>query len=596
MCLRMAKRVAIIDRIRCRNGTTCNFICGHYCPVNRTGKDCIVVSELDKKPIIDEALCTGCGICPKKCPVQCISIVNLPEKLDEEPIHRFGKNEFELFKLPIPKFGAVVGILGRNGIGKSTALNILSGSLKPNLGRMADKPTDEEIVNRYAKSHLGAYFEKLFKGQIKVSYKPQRIDLIPKMFSGTVKEMLDKADERKVAAKLIKELDAEGIMSRKISQLSGGELQKVAIVAAAAKKADVYYFDEPASFCDITTRIRVARIIRGLASEGVAVMVVEHDLATLDYISDEIQIFYGEHACYGIVSQSKAVRRGINEYLDGYLPDDNVRFRDYSIKFFSMPAERDASKEVLFKFEELHKGFESFRLSTNAGVVHKGEVLSVMGANGLGKTTFLKMLAGMEKPDKGKVEKVKIAYKQQYPDSNVEGTVKEWLVKTAKDRYNSGWYKQSILEKLGLRNLLDREVRELSGGELQKLYIAVTLSQDCAIFAFDEPSAFIDVEDRLLVADVIKDFVIRQNVCAIVVDHDVQFIDHIGDSMLVFKGTPSVDGHVVGPVSKRDGMNDVLEMLDITYRLDRETHRPRINKPGSSLDRTQREQGKYYYN
>jgi ATP-binding cassette subfamily E protein 1 len=324
-------------------------------------------------------------------------------------------------------------------------------------------------------------------------------------------------------------------------------------------------------------------------------MVVEHDLATLDYISDEIQIFYGEHGANGVVSQSKSVRRGINEYLDGYLPDDNVRFRDYPIKFNVVAVDNDASSGVLFKFNELEKKFDRFRMTTNAGVVHRGEVMSVMGANGLGKTTFLKMLAGVEKPDSGEVEKVKIAYKQQYPDSNVDGTVKEWLMKVAQSRYVSGWYKQNVLEKLGLGKLLDHEVRELSGGELQKLYIAVTLSQECDIFAFDEPSAFVDVEDRLMVADVIKDFVMKQGVCAIVVDHDVQFIDHIGDSMLVFNGVSGVEGNVLGPVNKRDGMNEVLKMLDITYRHDQETNRPRINKPGSNLDRTQRSKNRYYY-
>jgi len=591
----MARRVAVIERVRCKNGTTCDFICGHYCPVNRTGKDCIVINKLDNKPIIDEVLCTGCGICPKRCPVQCIVVVNLPERLKEDPVHRYGDNEFELFKLPIPKFGAVVGILGRNGIGKSTALNILSGNLKPNLGHYRKQPSDADIVGRYSGSHLGAYFEKLFAGRMSVSYKPQRIDLLPKMFSGTVGELLGKADERGVAGRLVEELGMKDIMSRELSKLSGGELQKVAIVAAASKKADVYYFDEPASFCDITTRIKVARLIKGLASKDVAVMVVEHDLATLDYISDEIQIFYGEHGAYGIVSQSKSVRRGINEYLDGYLPDDNVRFRDYAIKFASTSSERDTSRDVLFSFNEMEKRFEHFRLTTNAGVVHKGEVMAVMGANALGKTTFLKMLAGMEKPDRGKVQKVKIAYKQQYPDSDVDGTVKDWLVRAAKERYGSGWYKQGILEKLGLGRLLDREVRELSGGELQKLFIGVTLSQECDIFAFDEPSAFIDVEDRLIVADVIKDFVIRKAVCAVVVDHDVQFIDHTGDSMLIFEGKPGVEGHVVGPVGKRDGMNDVLKMLDITYRHDKETQRPRINKPGSALDREQRGRGQYYY-
>jgi len=168
-------------------------------------------------------------------------------------------------------------------------------------------------------------------------------------------------------------------------------------------------------------------------------------------------------------------------------------------------------------------------------------------------------------------------------------------MEAAKTKFSSGWYKQTILEKLGLGKLLDNTAKTLSGGELQKLHIAMTLSKECEIYAFDEPSAFIDVEDRLLVAEVIKDFVIKNEVCAIVVDHDVQFIDYIGDSMLVFEGKSGKEGKVFGPVTKREGMNRVLKMLDITYRKDQETKRPRINKPDSQLDQQQRSKGNYYY-
>ena len=222
-------------------------------------------------------------------------------------------------------------------------------------------------------------------------------------------------------------------------------------------------------------------------------------------------------------------------------------------------------------------------------------IMAVMGANGLGKTTFLRLLTGELKPDEGTLNKYKIAYKPQYLSYDVKGTVREFLIKAAKDKFSSGWYKQNILEKLGLGKILDNEIKDLSGGELQKTYIALTLSRDCEIFAFDEPSAFIDVEDRLIVAEVIKDFILNKEACAIVVDHDVQFIDYIGDSMLVFSGIPGKEGHVFGPCSKEEGMNTVLKMLDVTYRHDKETFRPRINKPGSRLDRLQRKEGKYYY-
>ena len=321
-------RIAIIDQDKC-HPEQCNWLCFGACPVNRTGKECIIKG---KKAIIDEELCTGCGICPKKCPYEAIQIVNLPEELKEEPVHRFGKNAFRLFRLPIPKKGEVVGILGRNGIGKSTALEILSGKIIPNLGDFENGGNYDRVIEKYSKVSLGDYFRKLKNGEIRVAYKPQRIELLPKVFSGKVGELINRIDERDIGEKLINELGIEHLKERKLDELSGGELQKVAIIATAVKDADFYFFDEPASFADVTSRIKIAKLIRSLKEVG-AVIVVEHDLATLDYISDEIQILYGVEGAFGIVSQSKGVRRGINEYLDGYLPDDNVRFRDYSIKF-----------------------------------------------------------------------------------------------------------------------------------------------------------------------------------------------------------------------------------------------------------------------
>jgi ATP-binding cassette, sub-family E, member 1 len=584
-------RVAIIDEDKCLP-EQCSWLCFGACPVNRTGKECITKG---KKAAIDEELCTGCGICPKKCPFGAINIVNLPEELKEEPIHKFGKNSFRLYRLPIPKKGEVVGILGRNGIGKSTALEILSGKLIPNLGEFESEGNYDSVIERYSTVALGDYFRKLKNKEIKVSYKLQRIELIPKVFSGKVYEMIKKVDERGVGDELIKELGIEHLKDRKLDELSGGELQKVAIIAAAAKDADFYFFDEPASFADVTSRIKIAKLIRGLKEIG-SVLVVEHDLATLDYISDEIQIIYGSEGAYGIVSQSKGVRRGINEYLDGYLPDDNVRFRDYEIDFKEKSGDSVLSSEVLVEFSEMEKDFENFSLKTNSGKIYKGEVLTIMGANGLGKSTFLNLLAGKIKPDVGDVKNYNISYKEQYPSGEFEGTVRNELMAVAKGEFNSGWYKQNILEKLNLSKVIDNKISDLSGGELQKFHVALCLSREADIYALDEPSAFVDVEDRLKVAEVIKEFVIKKEKCAIVVDHDVQFVDYLGDRMLVFLGEPAVKGFVEGPLSKREGMNKVLEMLDITYRKDISSHRPRINKPGSTLDSEQRKKKEFYYN
>ncbi len=588
----MVKRIAVIDKEKCNPIACGDYLCLRTCPLNRMGKEAMYKGSDGKAHINEDIATDACQVCVNICPFGAIHMVKLADKLTSKPIHRYD-DQFILYNLPLPSFNKVVGILGRNGIGKSTAVKILAGVLNPNLAEPEKETSFDELIKMFKGTETQKFLEKVKEGEVTISYKPQAVHLIPKQVNGKVKDLLEKANQTGKLKEIIDTLKLNNILDSNISEISGGELQRVAIAATVLKEANFYFFDEPASFLDITSRITVAKLIRSLANEDTAVMVVEHDLATLDYISDQIQILYGDPAVYGIVSKPKLVRRAINEYMDGYLPDDNVRFRSYKIKF-QTGMERAMNRPILFSWPELKKSFTSFNLEVNAGEMKKGEILTITGSNGLGKTTFLKMVAGMLKPDEGQIEgKLEIAYKPQQLKVQ-DGTVREWLEKHT-DIHDSGWFEKNILEKLNLKNILERKLKNLSGGELQKVYVAITLSQDADIYAFDEPSAFIDVEDRLKVAEVIRDFMIKKDTCAIVVDHDVQFLDYIGDSMLVFFGEPGKEGKVKGPMAKESGMNEVLKMLDITYRMDKESKRPRINKEGSQLDREQKKSGKYYY-
>ncbi|OYT54913.1 MAG: ribosome biogenesis/translation initiation ATPase RLI, partial [Candidatus Hecatellales archaeon ex4484_218] len=173
-------RVAVIDKDKCKP-KDCGKQCYNFCPMVRTKIYAIKFDEEDKKPRIIESLCTGCGICVKKCPFQALTIVNLPEELEGECSHRYGENAFKLYRLPIPLPSKVTGLVGKNGTGKTTALKILAGEIKPNLGKFDVEPSWDEIIRYFRGSPLQEYFNKLKDGKIKVIHKPQYVDRIPQL-------------------------------------------------------------------------------------------------------------------------------------------------------------------------------------------------------------------------------------------------------------------------------------------------------------------------------------------------------------------------------------------------------------------------------
>jgi len=585
----MAKRIAVIEREKCINGRGCTFICASVCPVNRSGEECITLAE-DKKPVIDESLCIGCGICPKRCPAKCISVINLPEQLKEKPIHRYGKNQFELFSLPTPIFGKVVGIIGMNGIGKSTALKILAGVTKPNLGELEKEAGFNELIEFFKGTEAQLFFEKIKDGEITISYKPQQVDLIPKIEKGKVRKLLEHVDEKKKLDEIADILDIKEILDNDIRKVSGGELQRVAIAAAVLKKANLYIFDEPTSYLDIRQRLKIAKFIRELADKDTAVMVVEHDLIILDYMTDLVHIMYGKEGVYGVVSGPKAAKAGINVYLSGYLKEENVRFRDHAIKFLARPPAKTFARNILTGWKDIEKDFAKFSLKAKEGNVLKNEVVGILGENGIGKTTFVKILAGVLKQDKGSItEHVKVSYKPQYLESASNKSVMSVLKDAVKN------YSHQLIIPLKLEPLFDKKLNELSGGELQRVAIAYCLSQEADLYLLDEPSAYLDVEQRLIISKIIDEMMLHRNATALVVDHDVLFVDYLSQRLLVFEGVPARKGGVLGPFAMEDGMNLFLKDLGITFRRDPESNRPRANKIGSVKDREQKAKGKYYY-
>ncbi len=603
-------RLAVIDYDSCKP-KKCSYECINVCPVNRTGRG--VAIEADKarrgKPVIYEDACIGCGLCVKACPFNAIFIVNLPAELEEEAVHRYGVNGFKLYRLPVPRDGKIVGLIGKNGTGKTTAVRILLGEIKPNLGDPGREPSWDEIIRRFRGSELQNYFQKLANGELRTAHKIQYVDLLPRKLKGTVGELLTRADERGVARELAQELGLDTVWDRDIRKLSGGELQKLLIAAVLSKEADVYVFDEPSSYLDVRERVRVARLITRSVKPGKYFFVIEHDLAVLDYLSEYVHILYGEPGAYGIVSRPYGVRNGINYFLEGYLPAENVRLRKEPIRFRkSVEAEQvrneegESKRKKLLEWTDLRVRRGDFTLEAEAGEIWSGEVIGIVGPNGIGKTTFLLTLVRRIEPEEGTVVELgeyTVSFKPQYisPRLFPEGATVGDLIREANPEaaLPGSWLYLELVKKLRLDRLWDREARKLSGGEMQKLAVAISLAREADIYFLDEPSAYLDVEERLSVARVIRRLTETREAASFVVEHDLLIIDFISDKLVPILGEPGVKGHAYKPTSLKKGMNIFLRELGVTFRRDPQTGRPRINKEGSYLDRMQKAKGEYYF-
>jgi ATP-binding cassette subfamily E protein 1 len=569
-------RVAVIKESECEAPDNCRYICADVCPVVRAGFKETVYARPNKKAAITEELCIACGICVKRCPFDVIRVINLPDEMMKEITFQYGVNTFRTFNIATPVEKKVVGLIGRNGIGKTTNINLISNVIKPNFGEYTKNFPSEDIIKKFRGKDIQPYLTDLYKDKIKVVTKPQDFEL-----SGRVNEIVGKNRFGIVN---------NALMERDASTLSGGESQLVEIARTLDEDADIYIFDEPMNFLDIKHRLLVAESIRKNLKDK-TVVVVEHDLVMLDYLTDLIQILYGSDANYGIVSHVMPSRNGINNYITGYLPSENVRFRNWEIKIKKTQSLATANPKVSWPDFEVDIG--RFHLKTKAGKLYEGEVVGVIGENGIGKTTFMRALAGAVDTTGGPLDLgIKIAYKPQIIQ-RYDALVTDAFSAIKRD-YASKQDIMNMISRLDVDKIVNKNIKNLSGGELQKVAIIATLINDAEVYLFDEPSANLDIEDRLETMSIISAFIGAKKKCAIVVDHDLMFLDSICSRSILFGGEGGIKGITDEITTTGSAINSFLKRVDVTMRRDKDSGRPRINLSGSRLDLEQKAAGKFF--
>ena len=569
-------RVAVIKETECEAPDNCNYICAEVCPRVRQGAKETVYARENGKAAITESLCISCGICVKRCPFDAIRIINLPDEMAKDITFQYGINTFRTFNIATPIENKVVGLIGRNGIGKTTNIKLISNELIPNFGDFKKEPSYEEVIKAFRGKDIQPYLTKLYSNNLRIAKKNQSF-----YQSGKVKDLV-KTNRFNLVS--------EDILDRDAETLSGGESQIVEIAKTLDEKADVYIFDEPMNYLDINARINVATKIKE-ALENKTVVVVEHDLVMLDYLTEYIQVLYGSESNYGIASHIMPSRNGINTYLDGYLQTENVRFRDYSIKIKkTLPP---VTNEQFISWPEFIVKLDNFSLDTKGGQLYRGDIIGIIGENGIGKSTFIKALAGVIETNIGKLDLgIKISYKPQFLKP-FDMIVKDALLNT-NPQYESDMGILSAINKLGINKIMTKNVNTLSGGELQKLAIVTTLIKPADIYLIDEPSANLDIEDRLECMNIISSFISSRKKCAIIVDHDLAFLDSTCPKSILFSGKKGVKGMTDQIESTGKAINNFLKSIDVTIRRDKDSGRPRINQKGSRLDLEQKASKVYF--
>lgn len=421
----------------------------------------------------------------------------------------------------------------------------------------------------------------------------------------SVEQYLQKRDEKGMWSEVAQMLDIAHLSDREVARLSGGELQRVAIASLCIQKADLYLVDEASAYLDIRQRVQASRVIRGALQDTGYLIAVEHDLAVLDYVSDQVCCLWGKAGAYGVVTTPFGAKEGINHFIAGFIPTENLRMKEEPLTF-RVPGQLDedaAERLHAYEYPDLSATLvsspddeDSFNLEVSASSFASSEIVVLLGENGTGKTTLIKVLVGKVQTERGELsEQIGMSWKPQMFVPTFDGTVRELLLKKIHNSFLDPQFQSDVVKPMHIEQIADLQVKTLSGGQLQRVALVLTLGKPADVYLIDEPSAYLDVEQRIAACRVIRRFMLSRQKTAFVVEHDFIMATYLADKVIVFEGQPGTSCRASPAMPLEEGMNKFLAQLGITVSCDARNGRPRINKLGGAKDREQKQSGNYFF-
>lgn len=400
--------------------------------------------------------------------------------------------------------GECILLTGVSGSGKSTLIHLMNG-LIPTLyegqleGEILFKNKDLKDIESYDTSKNIGYVSQDPRGHFFTTNTTSELVFSMENYGIPLNEMKKKYSE------LVNLLELEKLVDKNIIYISSGERQKIAIGCSLSLEPEIIILDEPSSNLDFHMSKKLNQLIEKLKTKGYTIIIAEHRMY---YIQDLIDRVF-------VINNGKVIEKTISDLKS----NNEVPLR--SLDIFNLELENISykNKELLMEINNItYKNI----LSNITTTVYKGDVIGLIGKNGVGKTTLLRLLSNIMKPNKGKIVGKVVPFlvmqdmDYQFFTESVESEMKFGSADNDLEKINS------LLMKLGLTEFKDKIPFELSGGQKQRLLIAISALANVNLLMFDEPTSGLDYVNMTKVSGILKD--LSKNSALIVATHDIEFL------------------------------------------------------------------------